>query len=104
MIIPNPTRSTKTVKKMIASFLFMLLLIRQVSSIPMRLILFFWLAALGRAALCEPLPPHTGEWTFTDHFSYYRTTANYGNLGMSSANLPLGGYYSLMSDQLAVNY
>lgn len=70
----------------------------------MRLIQFFLLCAFVHGALAEPIPPHLGEWAFSDYFSYYRTAGNYVNSGTSSADLPNGGYFQTMNDTLSVNW
>ena len=44
----------------------------------MRLILFFVTGLITFSARAEPIPPHLGEWGFSDYFSYYNTSSNYG--------------------------
>src|SRR5437879_2908846 len=70
----------------------------------MRLILFFLLCAFIRGAFAEPIPPHVGEFAFTDYFSYYRSAGNYLNSGTSSSDLPNGGYFQNITDTLSVNW
>lgn len=56
------------------------------------------------SAIAEPIPPHLGEFTFTDYFSYYRSTGNFLSTGTTVTGLPNGGYFQTMQDQLAVTY
>jgi hypothetical protein len=69
----------------------------------MRLILFF-LLCISPLAEAEPIPPHVGEWSFTDYLSYYRTSGNYGSPGFSTNSLPNDGSYYSIQDQVTANY
>lgn len=78
----------------------------------MRHILFFLLSLSSffiATAWAEPIPPHIGEWNFTDSLSYYRTAGNYSNnyplsAPANSGDLPNNGYLSTLTDTVAVNY
>jgi len=70
----------------------------------MRHILFFLLSISGVSLIAEPIPPHVGEFSFTDYASYYRSASNYLSAGTSTTNLPLGGYFQYINDTLSVNY
>lgn len=54
--------------------------------------------------MAEPIPPHVGELSFTNSTSYYRSAGNYITGGTSSTDLPIGGYFSYLSDGLSINY
>lgn len=73
----------------------------------MRLTLFFLITltcVTNFTANAEPIPIHLGEWSFTDHLSYFRSGANFDNAGTNTSGLPLGGYYSLLHNQFSASY
>lgn len=82
----------------------------------MRHILFFLLSITSlfiTAASAEPIPPHVGEFSFTDYLSFYRTAGNYSSnynypLGVpandTTGDLLGGGTMSTLTDTVSVNW
>jgi hypothetical protein len=70
----------------------------------MRHILFFLLSIGSASIFAEPIPPHVGEWTFTDYASYFKSTGNFVTSNTSSTDLLNGAYFSAIDDTLTVSY
>lgn len=82
----------------------------------MRHIWFFLLSISSffvAVASAEPIPPHVGEFSFTDYLSYYRTAGNYSSnysypigfaSNMSSGDLAGGGSVSTLNDTVSASW
>jgi len=70
----------------------------------MKHILFFLLSIGSASVIAEPIPPHLGEWTFTDYASYFKSSGNFASSGTSSTDLPNNGSLTAFDDTVAVSY
>jgi hypothetical protein len=70
----------------------------------MRHILFFLLSIGSVSVLAEPIPPHLGEWDFTDSASYFKSSGNFATSGTSSTDLINNGSFTAFDDTLGVSY